>query len=529
MSYHQQGYRPQNIKRKAASQPRTTAANGRKAPTRSARPANKRTASKRTANSREKTRHPFRMFFLLVFFAFLATAGVMGYRVYDEIGNVERGNTFYPGIYINDIELNGASWQTAYDYLINTAREELKDWAIVLKYGNEREWRITTDTLGILTALDTAVQEAVTKAYYTGRTGTIIDRYKTIIGLKTQPVKIYTANVDKNMTQIDGILSEIQNTVYRPSKDAIRTFDFNRNNPVVISQEENGQELDVASLKSEIIRMVNSMEAGTISVRLKPIIPAVTAASLENKIVRLANIYTPIARHSTEDRNKNVMRGIDAFHGMIIKPGEVVSFNACTGKRTLDNGYFEALEIANGSFEMGVGGGICQVSSTLYNAVIQAGLEVVSRTNHGIPITYVDMGADATVSDRGIDFKFKNNTGENIYIIAKFVTGDNKKDKRCMFQIYGRPDPHGYSYSLRHETVEEIPIPKPTKIPDYKQEHVNYLDETYEASKGQVGFKVNTYLMVRDPSGAVLEDKFLYTDVYKAQPPVILVGVERRP
>ncbi len=536
MSYRQQGYRPQATTRQqqGGNRARTTtyaASSGRQTPPRSTKtnagPQNTRPKNIRSPQKKRKRGHPFRNFLLLVMFALVATAGVMGYMVYEEIGNVERNNTFYPGVYINDVPLNGATSQEAYDYLMSTARTEMSTWSIVLRYGSEKQWTITTDTLGMSGALDTAVQQAVTEAYYLGRTGSIIDRYKTIIGLKTEPYKIYTADLEKNTSKIDGILSEIQDTVYKPAKDAFQQFNFNLNDPVVITAEEIGQELDVTALKTQLTQMVSRMEAGTLDVPTKQILPAKTAASLQGKVVRIANVYTQIASYSTDDRNKNVVRGVDAFHGMIVKPGETVSFNGRTGLRSLKNGFYEALEVAGGKYDWGVGGGICQVSSTLYNAVIQAGLEVVHRENHAIPVSYLPMGADATVADNRIDFKFRNNTEKEIYIIARYID-EGKKNRRCMFQIYGRPDPNGYSYALRHETIEELPIPSPTKTPDYKQEHVKYTDETYEASKGAVGYKVKTYLVVKDSHGVTIEDKYLYTDVYKPQAPVVLVGVERR-
>ncbi|MCL1796426.1 MAG: hypothetical protein FWG37_06010, partial [Clostridia bacterium] len=93
----------------------------------------------------------------------------------------------------------------------------------------------------------------------------------------------------------------------------------------------------------------------------------------------------------------------------------------------------------------------------------------------------------------------------------------------------GRPNPNGYQYSLKHETVDVIPIPSPTRIPDKKVEHVRYLDETYEASKGQEGYVVRTHLITKDVAGNVIETKEITLDTYRAMPPRIYVGVERRP
>ncbi|HML47451.1 MAG TPA: VanW family protein, partial [Clostridia bacterium] len=102
-----------------------------------------------------------------------------------------------------------------------------------------------------------------------------------------------------------------------------------------------------------------------------------------------------------------------------VKNGAKVSFNEVVGKRTDANGYQQALEIVNGVYVMGYGGGICQASSTLYNAAVQAGLDILERNQHGLKVNYLDYGYDATVADRGKDLTFRNNTGQDIIISAR--------------------------------------------------------------------------------------------------------------
>ena len=467
------------------------------------------------------------MFLLLVLFAFLATAGTMAYMVYDEIDRVEKANTFYPGVYINDFELYGATPQQAYDFLFGRISNELTNWSIELKLGEEKTWRITTEDLGIGTSLSSALGEEINKAFLIGRSGSIVERYRAILQLKTEPYKAYTADVQKNISKIDSLVSEIAEYVYRPAKDAALTFDNTRQYPVVITPEETGREIDTASLKAQIVERVNGMQAGTIDIEPKILKPNVFAASLSGELVQLADFTTPINKHSTPERNLNVERGCAAFDGKIVKSGEKVSFNGWVGERTKENGFFEALEIVSGEYDWGVGGGICQVSSTLYNAVIQAGLEVVSRTAHALPVNYVDMGADATVSDKRIDFVFRNNTGSDIYLVAR-VNSTNGVAKSCTFQIYGKPGENRRKYKLRHEEIEVIPIPSVTPVPDRKKEYVTYTDQQKEVSKGAKGYRVRTYLVVMDENGRVLDDKYLYEDTYKPVAPKVVVGTTPR-
>lgn len=498
------------------------------APTKARATANSRHApasgGKRPKNKRRRSR-PLVVFLLLAVFAFVATLGVMGYMVYEEIGHVEKLNTFYPGVFIDDNALYGATPQQAYDYLIGKARADMDGWSLTLQFGDQT-WSITTDTLGMNRSLETVISEAVNKAFYIGRTGSIFERYQEIVKLKTEPYKAYTSGVEKNMAQIDYIIEEIQRAVYVEPADASREFKPDRQNAIVITGETVGRALDVQALKAEIVAMVNGMESGTIQVPTVDVQPTYTADSLSGDIVKLASVFTKISSTSTAARNSNIQVGCDRFNGKIVAPGERVSFNAWVGKRTPANGFHEAEEIVYGEYEMGVGGGICQVSTTLYKAVIQAGLEVVDRTNHGIPVRYAEMGSDATVADRGIDFVFRNNTDSYIYLTAsiKRESGDN----RCYVEIYGRPDPNGYKYGFRHEQIERIDIPKPVEVKDKDGTYVRYTDQSKQVFDGAYGYRIRTYRVVVDAKGQLIEEKVISEDYYKPQAPRIYVGVSRR-
>ncbi|MGN0150490.1 MAG: VanW family protein, partial [Clostridia bacterium] len=134
--------------------------------------------------------------------------------------------------------------------------------------------------------------------------------------------------------------------------------------------------------------------------------------------------YSTSYGSSTANRASNVARAASLINGKVLAPGEVFSFNSTVGKRTVANGFSTAPEYVNGKTVDGIGGGTCQVSSTLYNAVLYSDLDIVSRTNHMFTVSYVPNGQDATVADGGPDFKFKNNTDYPIKISA--YTGGGK-------------------------------------------------------------------------------------------------------
>ena len=135
-----------------------------------------------------------------------------------------------------------------------------------------------------------------------------------------------------------------------------------------------------------------------------------------------------------EKRMENINLSIDAIDGAIIKKGEEFSFNGIIGARTKEKGYEEATILVGCEKEKAVGGGICQVSSTIYNAVKNAGLEIVERHSHSAPVHYLPQGEDAAISFGTLDFKFKNNLDSNIKLA---VSTDGKKVYAAVFETEG--------------------------------------------------------------------------------------------
>jgi vancomycin resistance protein YoaR len=172
------------------------------------------------------------------------------------------------------------------------------------------------------------------------------------------------------------------------------------------------------------------------------------------KVTGLLASYTTRFDPTNTNRMKNIQLAVQTLDGYLLAPGEVFSFNAAVGPRTPEAGYVEALVIENQEFVPGVGGGVCQVSTTLYNAVLRADLEVVERRQHSRRVHYVPCGADATVSDYFIDLKFKNNT--SAYVVIKSMTTPG----RVTFKLFGY---HEMAPRVDLESIMEEEIPYETK------------------------------------------------------------------
>lgn len=193
-------------------------------------------------------------------------------------------------------------------------------------------------------------------------------------------------------------------------------FDIS-NNEVMIIKEVPGRYIN----KDEVAQLVTQVYEGGPNVNIPYYVsnPSVTAEQLQAKLFNatIASYSTNYAS-SNSNRRANIAQAASKINGKILAPGEVFSFNDTVGPRSVANGFYTAKEYVNGETVDGIGGGTCQVSSTLYNAVLYSDLSIVSRTNHMFPVSYCPIGQDATVADTGVDFKFLNSMDYPIKISA---------------------------------------------------------------------------------------------------------------
>ena len=509
MSYRQQGYRPTASLKKTPPKRRGTGTQ----PTRGTRvpPQRKRVYKKRRPQNR------FRKFLLSVLAAVLLIAGVV--FVY-AVNMVKRHDTtFYNGVYVDGVPLYGATVEKAFEYIRDRAKNQFADWSITVQF-EDHVWSITPD----LFEMQLDVADQINKAWQQGHSGNLIEDYMTIMALRASPYYGYTT-ILYNEYNLDALMTEIKNTLDVPPMDATVTTDPYKTPPVRYTQEATGRSVDIVSLKQQIIDKLDRLEKATITVQPQVLQPAIIMDMLQQHYTKIADYRTKISSMSTAERNRNIEIGCEKFNGLVVKNGDKVYFNDVTGKRTKDNGYQSALEIVNGVYVDGYGGGICQASSTLYNAAVQAGLEILERHQHGLKVNYLGYGYDATVADRGKDLVFRNNTGQDIIISARMEKQSG--NLYCVFQIYGRPDPNGYTYGVDAQLAEEIPMPypTPTPIPDTAMQYVTYANQTREVEEGTLGKTFDVYKVTYDKDRKEVAREYLYTDKYKPIPPEIYVGV----
>ena len=319
-------------------------------------------------------------------------------------------------------------------------------------------------------------------------------------------IEIPVEQFEADTVDIEAIYNEIH-------KDAIDAY--YSTNPYEIHKEENG--LDFAISLDDAKKLV-SQNQESFTIPLKVLKPKVTVKSLgQEAFPDLLATYSTTYSTGNANRATNIALAVKSVNGYVLMPGETFSYNSTVGERTASRGYKEAGVYLNGEVTTGLGGGICQVSSTLYNAILLANLEIVERSNHTFKPTYVPAGQDATVSWGAPDFKFKNNRNYPIRISASTSNGT------ILFNVYGLKSDDDYQVKILSYEVGSIPFST------QYQETSSLPSGTQKVSQaGSNGCKTQTYKVLYK-NGAEVSKTLLNSDTYKPHNQVVLVGTGSAP
>ena len=280
---------------------------------------------------------------------------------------------------------------------------------------------------------------------------------------------------------VDRYVAKLSSVLDTPAVNASLGME---NNQLVYKEEASGHGIDQAALIQTILE-TDPLAGETIDIPMHELEPTMTKAMLQDKFI-LRGAYTTSFSDSTKNRKYNIRFGADKINGTILKPGDVFSANDTLGKRTRKNGWKNAGAYENGEVVQQAGGGVCQLSSTLYNAALYADMKIVERRNHSMPVHYVSKGRDATINSIGnlIDFKFENNTSSDVIIIA-YTEGNN-----LHMEIYGVP--------FETDEYDRIEIRTKQRGSQSIKTVYEYLDDkpaSYQktVTKGSKGYTIQTY------------------------------------
>lgn len=272
--------------------------------------------------------------------------------------------------------------------------------------------------------------------------------------------------------------------------------------PFVYHDGNDGKEVDAVRLKNDILA---SLKGGFEPVQVKylNVYRKNSIHTVKQETVLLGR-YTTCFDSSNVNRANNIRLAAALLNGVILQGGQTLSFNDTVGARLPERGFLPAKIIENGEYADGIGGGVCQVSTTLYNAALLSGMAVTEFHPHSLPVGYVDPSRDAMVSGSACDLKFKNPTKFPVYLRSHTTEGS------VSFELYGKSD--GVKYSFESVILEYLPAPEET------------CDDPAQAREGRDGIRSEGYLL-SERSGFVKREK-LRRDKYLPQKRVVYSAAE---
>lgn len=449
-----------------------------------------------TTNNKLKTT----LLYLLIFLIGILSAILLYF-----FQNFHNVNYYLPGVHIADFSVEG--------YTEEEAIQELSD---KIDYYLDMPIHFFYNDYSYMTKLgdicDTPlIKEIVADTWQQEQNRGI---YSKAINIDGSKLINYPIKIGYNQEAIDNMVNFWNSNIAVPYVNA--SLEVDKIKGLVVTPSKLGREVDAATtlagLPQEII-LKNEVNELKLPIIMQEIKPFITENDLHN-MGELAT-YTTWYNMAEVDRSHNVKISSDSINGTIIAPGEVFSFNNVVGKRTYATGYRDAAVIVGGLFEPGLGGGICQVSSTLYNTALLAGMDIVERHNHALAVAYIPLGQDATVAYGLQDFRFKNNTNYPIYIRALASGG------KLTITIYG-----DMNYKQRIEVGHVV-----DKVIDYtevRKVEDNLLEgEEKIETNGMPGYVVRSFRTFYDQEGNKVKTENLATDRYLPLNKVVKIGPKK--
>ena len=416
-------------------------------------------------------------------------------------------NKIYPGVTVQDVDLGGMTKEEAKNKLTETFETAISNKKLPIVIGDKQYELIYSD---IIPKYD--IDGTVEQAYKFGKESGILKKYMVIKNSNNEKNQI-SLGFSYDEETLKTYEEKLQKDVAESAKDA--TISIEKGN-ISVKSETEGRSINLETLDTKLKENINGdlNSDSKVTVDLETTKPRVTKEDL-SKINGIMGTFSTNYGTSAAGRSNNIEIATKVINGTIVMPGETFSFNDIVGPRTVERGYQEAGTYVGNKVEPGIGGGICQVSTTLYRAAMKANLRSVERTNHSMVVGYAQPGLDATVSYGYLDYKFKNTYDFPIYIQGNTV------GKVVTYNIYGDPSSlSGKTYDMANEIIETIP-PQTKEVPD------NTLPEGKEVSEGggMTGYKAKSYQITYE-NGVEVRRDVVSTDSYSSVDVMVRKGTQ---
>ena len=436
----------------------------------------------------------------------------------DELDAILKRATMLEGVSVNNVPVGGLTLDEARAKVLPTLESQKNDLRVSVTLGE------ITESFGAqsIATVDN-LEDVLSEAFALVREDKGFEAVSAEVNaIKTQG-RDFPVTVSFDETALRAAVNAFADAHETEPKNA--TVGYNKEkNEIDYIADVTGKSVDRDALVASLLcaKAGDTVEAAAVETKAE-----VTLADIRSQYVLRSTMTTNYSK-SIKNRKENIRHGaMDLLTGTVVHPGEVFSMNKCLGVRKNDGHWKLATAYQQGAHVKEYGGGVCQISSTLYNAAVMADMEIVFRQNHSMPVDYVPKGLDATINSIGniIDFKFKNSSKSDIIIIA------NANGKTLTIEIWGIP--------LREDSngaYDEIRIPSPTKIKTLKpsgeieyeldpSKPVGYKEKIADRRDGSVWESYKEYYL----NGVLVKSEKLATSTYKAYAGSYIVGPDATP
>ncbi len=417
---------------------------------------------------------------------------------------IHRGK-IYPNVVALHKNIGKLNKSEANNILIPIVQDMISN-PVVIKYNSTENRFIPEKDL----AASVDIEKVVDEAYTIARRGTLWQRLKERVLLIRQNYPL-PSHLDFDEEHFETIFAQLQSKVEQPRRDAELKSDriISAQNGIEIKK----QEL-YKNIQESIIHSINTDNPEIVPLPIQYYQPDISTIELLSQIGinRVISTFETTLQGKEKNTLYNIKKASDQINGILLKPGENFLFNQLIGPAEREDGYKESTIISNGQFTSGYGGGICQVSTTLYNAALLANLKIIERYNHSIygdATNYVPLGRDAAIFYGYKDLKFKNSLEQPIVVFCEI------KESNLIVTIYGE--------KLLDKNIKIITRDKEVHdfdVIEIKRENMEYAGDRV-LQEGIPGYSIKTYRIITDSRGESME--FISKDQYVSVPQKILV------
>ena len=436
---------------------------------------------------------------IIAFTVMLALKEYVAYAAFESKVDSALNEKFYEGVCVDNYEMTGFGLSDALDAFDSRIEKKYRQNSLCFEIGDDG-FLITAEELGY----KSNYEQIISEAWNYGRSGSLEERYRSISGVSSNKINFAVTRTLYDPQKLREVTDSVAKTYTREKQDAgIESFDF-ATRSFTYRMETAGSYVDADALYEQACKTLDN-GGGLVTVDVVEIAPETT---LENVQAVYGMITSAVTNASSSSNNRliNINLACKAINGTEVAPGEDFSFNNVVGKRTKDKGYTVAPVYTNGEVSTDIGGGVCQVSTTLWNAAMKADCEIVERHAHSRPVSYVDRGKDATVSWDSQDMIFKNTTDSTLYIVAYL-----REDKRVVTEIYGKLIPDGAYIKIEAKTTKKIAPEDPVRVynPQLKS------GEEVVVTEPRTGYKAEAYRVYYDASDNEIKRDHLCSSYYR--------------